>query len=367
MRSAPPVSRDGRVTIDVASDVGSTSVTFHLPPGTTADDAADASLAAALLPAMRRGEDLEVTGPVSGRLLDGAQSIQDVFWTWDRTLRPTAPWYRRVAVSAPRADGPRHGPGRGTAAFFTGGVDSFYTAVVHRRELDALVFVHGFDVPLGDASLRSEVGDRLGDAARGLGLPLIEVETDLRSLGDGSGVPWADYHGAALASVALLLAPRFSRVLVPATHTYARLEGLGSHPLLDPLWSTADVAIVHDGADATRVDKVRRIAEEEAARRHLRVCWENTGGAYNCGRCEKCVRTGAAIRIAGVEGQFPTVPAPSLAEVARVRATGRGSAWHDLRGDLDRIGANRRLQRAIDVALARHQLARWSWTRRWFG
>lgn len=324
----------------------------------------DAALALTLLPAMRTGEALTIDAPVSPMARRGAERIQDIFTTWDRALRPRAPWYRRVSIEAPVAV-PGSGGGA-TACFFTGGVDSFHSALTHRAEIDTLVYVHGFDVRLDDTALRAAVSSRLNRAADAMGLALIEMETDLRDLGDQTRVGWPDHHGAALACVAHLLGGQRSRWLVPATHTYAHLEGLGSHPLLDPLWSSEAVEIVHDGAGATRVDKLRRIAGEDAASAHLRVCWENPDGAYNCGRCEKCVRTGVAIRVAGVEGRFATVPSPSLADVARVRVTGRGSAWHDARADLVRTGANPRLRAAIDVALARHQLARWRLTGRWF-
>lgn len=368
VRGGRPTRDDDRSRLHVEWDGEGRDVWFEVaggpPPQPTG---ADATLAASLLPAMRWGRDLVVDGPVSAGLLTSAGTIQDVLLTWDRSLRPRHPWYRRVGVAATEDGGPgRDGTPagrRGTAAFFTGGVDSFFTATRHREELDALVFVHGFDVAL-DAPHRAEVADRVAEAAAAVGLPLVEVVTNLRSLGDGAGIPWDDYHGAALATVAHVLADRFDRVLVPATHTYGHLEGLGSHPLLDPLWSGDAVRIEHDGAHATRADKVRAIAGERGARAHLRVCWENRGGAYNCGSCEKCVRTGVAVRVAGVEGRFPTVDPPSLATVAGARVTGRGADWHDLRGDLVRTGANPRLRRAIDVALARHQLGRWRWTRR---
>ena len=371
MRANAPVERDGGLAIDVDGPGGATSISVRLVDGDGAIDLAPArggaaSLAATLLPAMRNGEDLVVDGPVGARLLGGAATVQSVLTTWDRALRLRDPWYRRVAVQAPDDAAPtRPTDGRGTAAFFTGGVDSFHTVATHRDHLAALIYVHGFDVALDDHALRSEVSARLQAAATDLGLPLLEVETDLQAFGDRTGVGWPDYHGAALATIALLLAPRFSRVLVPATHTYAHLEGLGSHPLLDPSWSTEDVEIVHDGADATRVDKVRTIAELPAARDHLRVCWENRGGAYNCGRCEKCVRTGVAIRIAGVEGRFRSVPPPSLRTVAAARPTGRGSAWTDLHDELVRIDANPRLRRAVQLARVRHELARAARSRRW--
>mgnify|MGYP005815298273 CR=1 FL=1 len=348
---------------------GPDTVSVALPGCPTEDLSGDAALAAGLLPAMVLGEDLHVEGTVSTRLLRQATTIQSIWSTWDRTLHPLVQTYRCVAVTAYATTSrrPEPSPTRGTACFFTLGVDSFHSAVAHREELDALVYVHGFDVPLSATSFRAEVSERLRDAAALLGLPLLEIETDLRALGDQTGVVWPEYHGAALATIALLLAPRFSRVLVPATHTYGHLEGLGSHPLLDPLWSTDEVEVVHDGADATRVDKVRAVAGEEAARRHLRVCWENPDGAYNCGRCEKCVRTGVAIRIAGVEGRFDTVPPPSLRTVATTLPTGRGSEWADLRDDLRRSEPSPRLGAAIALARARHRLARTPVASRWFG
>lgn len=348
-----------RIVLAGSGSAGGWSVSVRVPPGVPTAEGAEPAVALALLPAMRWGEPVEVAGPVSGRLLDGVEVVQDVLCTWDAALRPTAPWYRRVDVVARRHEARRQPDGRGAAAFFTGGVDSFFTAVRHREHLDALVYVHGFDVGLDEGPLRAEVSSRLGEAAELLGLPLIELETDLRRLGDAAAVPWDDHHGAALAAVALLLAPRFRRVLVPSTHTYAHLEGLGSHPLLDPLWSTEDVEVVHDGAHATRVDKVRLLAGVDAARRHLRPCWENRGGAYACGRCEKCVRTGAAVRLAGAEGRFASIRPPSLRAVATARVTGRGAEWHDLRTDLVRTGANPRMRVAVDVALGRHRLARW--------
>ncbi|MCB0958886.1 MAG: hypothetical protein KDB04_05120 [Acidimicrobiales bacterium] len=369
MEVGPPHEVDGGIGLEVRSDaVDAARRAVHVRMADARLPAtSDASLVAGLLLAMRRGEPLRIPGPVDAGLRARSDEVQAIFATWDRALRPTSRWYRRVPVEAAEATSPTTaGPTAATAAFFTGGVDSFHTALRHRDRLDLLVYVHGFDVALDDVDLRRRVSAHLRAAADDLGIELLEIESDLQALGDAHGVGWPDYHGAALATVAHLLAPRVGRVLVPATHTYAHLEGLGSHPLVDRLWSSAAMEVVHDGADATRADKLRAIADEPTARRHLRVCWENRDGAYNCGQCEKCVRTGVAVRVAGVEGAFPTIPAPSLAQVARVRATGRGSPWSELRDELAATGASPRLRAATDLVLARRQLARWAWTRRWF-
>lgn len=374
MRMGGPVVTSGEVSIEAtfgdapeAGGEGSSRIDLRFHGATPLDSGPEAALVAGLLPAMRRGEDLHLDAPVSPRLLEGVAKVQEVFTTWDRTIHLDELWYRRIEVTAPGTRPAAAEVGRGTACFFTGGVDSFHTVIRNRHRLDALIFVHGFDVDLGDRRLREVVSARLRSAADELGLPLVEVEANLQEFGLASGVSWGEYHGAALATVALLLSPRFERVLVPATHTYGHLEGLGSHPLLDPLWSTEAVEIVHDGADADRIQKLALLADEPVARAHLRVCWSNPGGAYNCGTCEKCVRTSVAARIAGVEDRFPTLTPPSLARIGRVRATGRASAWHELHGELIRTGASPRLRWAVEAVIVRHQLSRWKHTKRWFG
>ena len=311
--------------------------------------AGDALLAATLLPAMRLHEELEVADEVSPRLLGASDTIQDIWTSWAHHVHPADPPFARVPLRARTRDAPLFDAPRGRACFFTAGVDSFYTALARRSELDALVFVHGFDVALDDP-VRDRVADGVRKAAAALGLPLVEVETDIRAFSDEL-LSWPDYHGSALASVALLLAPAFETIYLPATMTYALLDPLGSHPLLDPLWSTEDVEVVHEGLGATRIEKLAAITEEPAARRWLRVCYRNHGGAYNCGRCEKCVRTMVALRIAGLADRVESLPPLRLSQVATVRVPGQGSMWRSYAELLQATGRDPALRRAIQAAL----------------
>jgi pimeloyl-ACP methyl ester carboxylesterase len=250
-------------------------------------------VAASLLLAMRTGEStLRVPAPCSPRLLAGLARIQEIFHVWDRRFRP-------VVVEAPAGASPSSaGGGRGVACFFSGGVDSFYTALKHGDGITALVFVEGWDPPLADLVQRRAAAAAVAAMAGALGKPLVRVVTNLAPVVD-SVLPWRFYQGAALASIALLLAPGFHRVLIPATHSYADLYPLGTHPLVDPLWSTEATELVHDGCEATRSERVARIARHPAALRWLRVCWEARDGAANCGTCEKCLRTMIGLRLAG--------------------------------------------------------------------
>jgi hypothetical protein len=318
----------------------------------------DALVAAALQPAMVVGEALCVEGSVSSRLLSSVPTIQDVFESWAPSR------FHPVTVVAPARPSNASDSSSGVAAFFTGGVDSFFTVLTHADELDALVFVHGFDIALEATAHRQRVAVALRAAADQLGLPLLEVETDVRAFSDDY-VDWRDeYHGAALASVALLLAPTFRRVYIPASMTYASLAPLGSHPLVDPLWSTEDVELVHDGCEANRLDKLRILGRSTVAGEWLRVCAQSHTGAYNCGCCEKCLRTSVAIRALGLEDHFRSLPKldrEGIRDLRRRGVAGSGATWtHSLRA-LEASGSDPELARAVRAARRRrrrHELAR---------
>jgi hypothetical protein len=275
-------------------------------------ESADAALAAFLLAAMRRGQPLAVDGDVSAELLDAVPAIQVIASSWWPELGP-------VDVRAERRARPLS-PSGGTVSFFSGGVDSFYTALRHGDRITHLVLVRGFDV-FGPG--KDELWERVAAAARraaaALGKPLIELATDVRDV--VRDPDWPIYHGAALATVGHALADVASTVLVAGTHSYGELFPWGSHPALDHLWSSENVRFVHDGAETGRLEKTRAIAQSDVALEHLRVCWRNPAGAYNCGECEKCVRTMVALRICGALERCATLPdTVDLAAVRRLRA-----------------------------------------------
>ncbi|SMY03441.1 hypothetical protein BANT918_02833 [Brevibacterium antiquum CNRZ 918] len=93
------------------------------------------------------------------------------------------------------------------------------------------------------------------------------------------------------------------RYRLPATYSYADQYPWGSHPLFDPLWSTEYLKVVHDGAEATRVEKTQRISDNPSAQQHLRICFQKKGD-YNCGQCSKCIRTKIALELSGVLNKF---------------------------------------------------------------
>jgi hypothetical protein len=133
-----------------------------------------------------------------------------------------------------------------------------------------------------------------------------------------------------------------------------RLPGAwGTHPGLDPLWSTETLEFVHDSALRGRLPKIALVATNPVARRTLRVCWHNPDDAYNCGRCEKCLRTMAGLVLHEALDQVETLP-PRLDPEAfgsMVVTPAQLGLWRDLRRRLAAAGHRDELLVAVDRAL----------------
>lgn len=305
----------------------------------------DAEIALNLIPAMRVGGEVSVES-ASPRLLANVSEIQKIFRCWDPTLNEV-----RVTAGATTRD---ERVGDRVAAFFSGGVDSFYTTLRNREEITDLIFLHGFDFSLDQSQVRRRASRAAREVAAALRKNLIEVETDYRDH-VGSFLHWRLLHGAALAVVALLLQRSVRRLLIASTHSYRRLIPFGSHPLLDPLWSTEGIEIVHDGADSVRPQKVAYLAESSVAMRHLRVCWQNTDGEYNCGRCAKCLRTMVNLRVAGALRRCETLPNElDTGRIARLKIKDENDRffWLENLRELEQTGRDPELERALRRGLA---------------
>jgi hypothetical protein len=271
----------------------------------------DPFIAAFLVPAMLLGEDLEIEAPVSPALLRNARTtIQDIFCRWD-------PSFRRIDVRAPTktlAELTPRSPHRGL--FYSLGVDSSYSLLKTLRDDDSggcshLIIVEGFDVYLWEAERFVPMLERIGRVAQATGKNVVHVTTNLRDLTDRIADWPRFYCGSAMASTVLGLNGIFSDVKVASSFTYDHLFPSGTHPVLDPLWGTEATGFVHDGCEAGRLDKIRLIASMDvpAVLDNLRVCVADyPDGAYNCGRCEKCVRTMIGLHICSALERCKSLP-----------------------------------------------------------
>jgi hypothetical protein len=288
--------------------------------------------------------------------------IQDVFRLWGAEhWRGKLQNLQHVSVDAEVRSGPAE-RASGVACLFSGGGTPSIRCSSTARRSPHIIVVHGFDIGLEDRELRVQASRMAREVARELGKSLIEVETNLRSFSDAL-VGWEKYHGAAMASVALLFQHRFRKVLIASSHTYSRMQQWGSHMLLDPLWSTELTEIEHDGSAARRVDKAAYISEYELPMEWLRVCFENPGSAYNCGRCGKCLVPRVTLRAVGALERRKTLPSEwdleEVADMDLMNNESRRGVVRQLLKVLERLGTEgAERQRLQQLSLAQKKLER---------
>ena len=321
------------------------------------DGLGDALAVALLAPAMFEGEALHIEGAVSNALLDNLQQAQAVLSTWYDFLTP-------IEVSADLVEPSNvDACATGIAACFTGGVDSWYSLLKHQSRISHLLLVRGFDIGLDNDVLWDDTRYRAQVVARSLGMRLITCTTNLRPIADKRRSGWGrtceiDFwgrclHGAAIASVALTMRHDLRELIVPASHTYAHIFPWGSSPLLDPLWSNGHLTVRHDGCEAGRLEKTHKLAAHPLALETLRVCFADTS-SYNCGKCEKCLRTMMALRACGALDRARTFAAPlDLGRVHRLRVPSQAWSYYEEIVAAARRSGDHALWRAAEVAIGR--------------
>lgn len=311
----------------------------------------EALTACALLSAMNSGRNLRIEGEVDRLFAERLGSIQALYSEWYSQLRP-------VSVFAGVRPERKREPVSRIALFFSGGVDSFYTLLKHRDEITDLIFVHGFDISLSNRELAERVERQLRTVAETLGKRFAVIRTDLRGILSNCG-DWGHVtHGAALAAVAHLLPDEIGKIYIASSHYYRYQRPWGSHPSLDPLWSSDVLKIVHDGCERRRPEKTAEIARNTVVQKYLRVCWMNIDEAYNCCRCEKCLRTMIELQAAGALKQCSAFPEPL--KLSRVRRMEECYS-QELKGHLECLGdspENRQLRRALRFAMLRKKIHR---------
>jgi hypothetical protein len=285
-------------------------------------------LVAALLPAMRHGENrVRVEkGSVDPFLLEQLRSVVALAHAW----WGDGPHYEPIDIEAEVADQKEPKLDRVAASFLTGGVDSLATLRnnrlsiprSHPQSIEKNILVYGVDIGLGGQSSEEEdtstqkfqeVERALTPITQSAGTALIPVYTNLRHLDDDNDFYTRKWHGSLLAAVAHALSKEVHTAYIGSTFDFENVTTWGSTPLMDPLFSGSSLRIEHDGARLSRLEKVRLLSSWPEAINSVRVCFVNRPGELNCGRCEKCIRT--KLELAAV-GKLDASEAFSASEIS---------------------------------------------------
>jgi hypothetical protein len=267
-----------------------------------------------ILPAMRYGEKrIFMDAELCPELRDGLITVM----SWMRH------WYygqekALVEIEAKKQSSPLPQAKQRAGMFFSGGIDSLATLRANRLNYplehpgsikDGLV-VYGLEVY--EEEKFDHVLNSISEIARDAGIRLIPVYTNIRNVGpEDNGEFWSDfwlneYMGAAFSAIAHTFSRGLNRAIISSCHDIPNIVPYGSHPMINPDYSSADLSIEHFGITLSRFEKTRLISNWDIALKHLRVCNNSSmyeSQALNCGECEKCLRTKAALLALGALGR----------------------------------------------------------------
>lgn len=275
----------------------------------------------ALLPAAMRADSSIILPdelPLDASFLSNIERLQSVFVRWFPDLHP-------VSIRATIA--PRTVRTVDRATGYSGGIDSGFTLNELGNRLDAALLIDGIEYREEAPELFERISGALDGAIERRGLRLVRVRTNVKAVGRALGAKWSEALGGAIASSVHVAG--FAEYYVAASNSWENLRPYGSHPLTDPLWSSATVRIEHHGAELRRIDKIRNLASVPDLLELVRVCFQ--GVEYNCGRCQKCVMTMAGFRALNINSPaLPRLDDPTLLRQVVVEHDGDLVDWEEL-------------------------------------
>lgn len=281
-----------------------------------------AFIVACVMPAMRFGEKrLYIDAEICPELKQGLITAMSLICNWFDWYKADSSIvkieYRQQKHLSPPVKTPRAG------FLFSGGIDSLATLRGNRIHYhpehpgfikDALL-IYGLEVR--EPKDFEHVFKSVSILAKDVGITLIPIYTNIKDLGPEDGkVFWEDFWihefmGATFSAAAHAFSKRLSSLAINSCHDIPNLMPYGSHPLLNPNFSSSDLRIRHEGIHLSRYEKTKLISDWDLALQHLRVCNRTefyTDETLNCGVCEKCVRTMLALAGANALGRTTAFP-----------------------------------------------------------
>ena len=242
--------------------------------------------------AMERSLDLRVEGKVSRQLANAVtQDIKKMFLALCPRLHEID-----INVLNPEASWPHSAEASATG--FSGGVDSWYTALQAAENayyLFANTGQHGKDNIEEVFAQRFAVAE---SALRTMDKPLIAVDSNIDSI-FRERFQQRDVIGNI--ACALLLQQGITRYDYSSSYAPEDL-GVFEHydmsimdPYLLPLLNTERIRFFSIGDDAGRIEKLEFISSKELFSNEIYVCIEKAVPIKNCGYCFKCRRTQLAL------------------------------------------------------------------------
>ncbi|MDF1551607.1 MAG: hypothetical protein P1P84_01030 [Deferrisomatales bacterium] len=315
IRNLDKVTREGRVRIrcdvvweDCSKEPAEVFFETEEPYGESLSLTAHPFLVGCFVPAMHfRERRIALEDPVCPQLAEGLADAMALLAHWGGDA------YRPLEIHAPRL-GETLFPGRDRSAalLMSGGIDSFAALLTNRQYypeghpgyVRECLFIHGFEIGgVVRRGMKYPVYQRarqaLAPVMEAAGTRLVPLYTNVRHLCDDRALWLGKFCGAVLAAGGHAFASRWDTLYIGSSYPVAHLVPCGTHPLLEPKYSSRDLPIFHKDLHLSRMDKIRLVADWEVALHNLRVCLANVEDRLNCGECEKCLRTMTGLAAVG--------------------------------------------------------------------
>lgn len=263
--------------------------------------------------AMYHKQALHICGKISKRLY---QNVKHYIW---KILCDYSPALSPVEFSVDGFIDPPKEHGKIIGTGFSCGVDSLttvYDQFVKQEDLDYRInalFYFRCDGHNISTSRYRAILSQIKPVSEALYLPLYILETNFsyfQSVVTKLRHRTTSMNYLAFYSCILSMGRKISKYYIPSALSYEQMKAhsKSSHDkditefcesYFIPLIRTECTELIIDGCQYRRVDKLKRIADWEIARKHLNVCWENLIDGSNCGKCPKCLRTLFNLEILG--------------------------------------------------------------------
>lgn len=161
------------------------------------------------------GGNIKIEGIISKTLYEKmSTTYQDIMIKW-------YPYLNRVGIEPEKILEDSILKKNKSISCFTGGVDAFYTLIKHKEEIDDLLYVWGFDIPLTEENFYRKVREHLDTVAKRFQKNIIFVKTNLGYEVTNKYASWGDLcYGAAIASVILLMSNEYKICFMPSCNDF---------------------------------------------------------------------------------------------------------------------------------------------------
>ena len=194
-----------------------------------------------------------------------------------------------------------------TSMFYSGGVNSTQSAILHKKEQPDFVFVYGSDILQDNTKSINITKKFLEESAKTFNSKLETVSSNFRLYLNENALTtkyrstlpvswWHDVqHGIALIGHVAPLAYINNYAIHYISTNNNNADIIATNPTIVESIKFCGCKVAHEGNKYRRIDKINDIVEFKKASKikelKLRVCFTEEKDEINCSSCEKCYRT----------------------------------------------------------------------------